>query len=412
MAYEARVAENVEWLEALPEKAIDRPRIDYTLVEEELKNRLRQEMKEVLEEALEHEADEQIGALKYERGVIGRQDYRNGYRSRWLGTSQGTMNLRVPGARDIRLSFTVFEAYKRRWSELDGLLLEAYIGGMGCREVGNRIAKRLGCACSGSTIAKLGRKLEESLGAFKNAPLKDEYEVLVLDGMYVRIKQCGEKKRPVVAVVGVKADGGADLLAVRVCYSENSTEVEGMLRTVKERGVRGVGLKVVTLDGDKGLEAAVYAVYGNVRIQDCVFHRINRLHRNASNKTRGRRMMQEASKAFAEKDMRLQRKALGTFSQRWRAKEPHAVACFESQLERCLEAHQLPPHLRSKASTTGLCENLFSQIRDRTNPVGAFETPLSVERMFFAIVCQKQWINIPGRNRAAPLLQNESPHLS
>jgi len=411
MAYAVRVAENAEWLEVIPEEAVDSPRIDYTVVEEELKNRLRQGMKDILEEALRGEADEQIGALRYERGIVGRQDYRNGYRSRWLGTSLGAVALHVPRARDIRLSFTVFAAYKRRWQELDGLLLEAYIGGMSCRQTGERIAKRLGSACSGSTIAKLGRKLEGSLRAFRNVALKDEYEALILDGMYVRIKQCGEQKRPVVAVVGVKADGKVDLLAVRVCYSENSTEVEGILRDVKERGVRGATLKVVTLDGDKGLEAAVYAVYGNVRIQDCVFHRINRLGRNAQSKVRGRTMMKEASKVFSEKDVRQQRKAADEFCQRWRPKEPHAITCFESKLERCFEVHQLPPHLRSKASTSNLCEGLFRQIRDRTNQVGAFESPLSVELLFFAVVCQKTWINIPGRDSAAPLL-SESPHLS
>lgn len=367
-------------------------------------------MKDLLEGVLEQEADEQLGAVKYERGVIGRQDYRNGYRHRALDTSLGSVQLRVPRARELPLRFTVFEAYRRRWRELDALLLEAYIGGMSCRAVAEGVAQRLGSGCSGSTGAKLIQALEQSLRRFHDTALADEYVALIIDGMYLRIKQCGLKKRPVVVVLGGKADGTTELLAVRVCYSENSAEVQGMLRNLKERGLQGVNLKIVTLDGNQGLEVAVYSVYGHVRIQDCVFHRINRLHRNATSPRRARRMMQEASAAFSQSDPRRQRQALPAFCERWRALEPEAIARFQDRLERSCKVQQLAPALRTRVSTTNLCEDLFKQIRRRTNAVGAFQTPCAVELFVFAVVCQKTWIKIPGRTNATPLLSTKSPH--
>lgn len=412
MTVAIRVAENVEWLEVEREDVFDRPSEAVGVIQEQLKNRIREELKRVLEQVLWAETDEQIGAIRYERGVLGRQDVRNGYRHRWLSTSQGTVELRVPRARKVGLSFTVFEAYRRRWRELDGLLLEAYVGGMSCRGVGQRVANLLGSRWSATTIAKLVKELEASLQAFRHHSLRDEYEALIVDGMYVRLRQCGKQKRPVVAILGIKADGTIDLLGLRVCYSENSMEVEGILRDLKERGLTGCRLKMVTIDGDQGLESAIHAVYGHVRIQDCVFHKINRLHQNAESKKRGRKMMSEASVAFAKTNIRVQRKALLKFCDKWRSEEPQAVKCFEHQLERCFEVHQLPPKLRSKASTTNLCEGLFKQIRARTNKVGAFESPMALELFVFAIVCQKTWINIPGRLPAGPLLQSESPHSS
>jgi transposase-like protein len=405
MAYEVSVAENIECLEVYAEEDLDQPRLDPMVVETQLKNQVRQQMKEMLETALEWERDEQVQAVRYERGVLGRQDYRNGYRARSLCTTLGTVDLRVPRGRKP-LSFSVFEGYQRRWRELDALLLEAYLGGMSCRAVGARVAPLLGRRWSGATIAKLCDRLVEKLKEFKHQRLADEYVALVLDGMYVRIRQCGEKKRPVVAVIGVRADGRVDLLALRVCYSENSTEVEGLLRSVKDRGLQGVNLELVALDGDKGLESAVLAVYGNVRIQDCRFHRINRLHRNARGKKRARRMMQEASEAFREQDHRTQRRQLSQFCDRWREREPEAIARFEDRLDRCFEVSALPPHLRSRVSTTNLCEGLFRQIRARTDRIGAFETPRAVELFIYAIVCQKEWIQIPGRKTATPLLSN------
>lgn len=412
MTVAVRVAENVDWLEVEAGDVFDRPKETVGAIQEQLKNRVREELKRVLEQILNAEADEQIGAVRYERGVLGRQDVRNGHRERWLSTSLGTMALQVPRARKVRLSFTVFEAYRRRWRELDGLLLEAYIGGMSCRGVGQRMASVLGNRWSATTIAKLVKELEASLQAFRRHSLRDEYEALIVDGMYVRLRQCGKQKRPVVAVLGIKADGTIELLGLRVCYSENSVEVEGILRDLKERGLTGCHLKMVTIDGDKGLESAIHGVYGQVRIQDCVFHKINRLYQNAEGKKRGRQMMTEASQAFAEGDVRKQRKALRKFCDKWRSEEPRAIQRFEHHLERCFEVHQLPPELRSKASTTNLCEGLFKQIRARTNKVGAFESPMAVELFVFAIVCQKTWINIPGRLPAGPLIQLESPHYS
>jgi putative transposase len=404
MAYGVNVVENIDWLEVYDGEEFDQPRSDPHQIQEQLKNQMQHQLKHTLEEALEWERDLHVQALRYERGTAGRQDYRNGYRQRDLSTTMGSVTLRVPRCRQP-IDYATFDVYQRRWQDLDALLLEAHIGGMSCRDVGDRIAKLLGRRWCGATIAALKDRLTERLKSFRNMPLKDEYVALVVDGMYVGIRQCLERKRPVVAVIGVKADGSVDLLAFRVCYTENSTEVEGLLGNIKERGVRGHNLQVVTIDGDKGLEAAVYAVYGQVRIQDCVFHRINRIYQNATAKTRGKKMMTEASEAFSESNPRTQRRMLKDFCDKWREKEPKAVERFEHNLQRCFEAQVLPPAARARATTSGLCEGLFSQIRDRINAIGFFETPMAVELYIFAIVAQKKWIGIPGRSQAAPLLE-------
>ena len=403
MAHEVNVAENIEWLEVYGSEEFDRPRQLPGMIEAQLKNQVRQQMKETLETALEWERDEHIQAVRYERGVLERRDYRNGYRFRSLSTTMGTVDLKVPRAR-MPMEFSVFESYQRRWQELDALLLEAHIGGMSCRKAGERLAVLLGRKWSGTTIAALKTRLIENLKQFKHQPLKDEYVGLILDGMYVGIRQCGQRKRPVIAVIGVRKDGSAELLAMRVCYSENSMEVAGLLRDVKERGVSGVNLELVTVDGDKGLTAAVHEVYGNVRVQDCIFHKINRLYRHAKGKKRAKRMMKEASKAFNHADTRKQRRELRGFCQRWRDKEQDAIANFENGLERCFEVNTLPPNIRSRCSTTSLCEGLFGQLRDRIKQIGAFETPLATELFIYAIVCQKTWIKIPGRKPGGPLL--------
>lgn len=404
MPHTVNIPENTELLEVYAGDGFDAPRIDPDTAQQHLKNQFRQYLKEHLELVLEQEALEQLQAQWYERDALDRQDYRNGYRERSIATTLGVIDLQVPRARSLSLSFSVFEAYQRRWREVDALLMEAYIGGMSCRTAARRLGAILGIELSGATVAGLISKLEDSLLQFRSAPLKDEYVALVIDGMYVRIKQCMEPKRPVVAVIGIKANGEEVLLSFRVCYSENSVEVQGILHDLKSRGLRGAHLEVVTLDGNQGLESAVRSVFGLVRIQDCIFHRINRLHRHAQSKNRARCMMKEASEAFALSDARLRRRALKAFSDRWREKEPKAIERFEHQLQRCFEVDVLPPHLRSKASTTSLCECLFGQLRKRIKQIGAFETPRATELFVLANIRQKQWISVPGLPAQSPLL--------
>ncbi|MCK5528680.1 MAG: IS256 family transposase [Kiritimatiellae bacterium] len=411
MTYKVNIIENVDLLEADNDNIFDQKPTDIYQIQEHIKNQLKINIKVTLEKIAQQEADEQIGALRYERGSTTRIDSRNGTRNRNVSTSMGSFDIKVPRARSIPLTFSVFEKYKRKWRELDQILLDSHIGGLSCRDAGGRLAKLLGGEFSGATIAKLKDALAENLKKFKHEPLNDEYMAIVLDGMFVRIKQCDGVKRPLVVAIGIKANGDEVLLGMRVCYSENGTEVSALLRSIKERGVRGVHLEVITIDGDKGLEAGVTSVYGTVRIQSCTFHKMNRLHSNAVSKKRGKIMMKEAAVIFKEENIRKQKQDLKDFGAKWTEKEPRSIRLFEKDLHRCFEVNILPKELRRKASTSGRCEGFFQQLRKRIKSIGAFETPQAVELYVYGITCQKKWLHIPGRSINDPLLY-KSTHSS
>lgn len=405
MTYRLNLPENADTWELLPADVYDQPRIDPGLAQAFLRARLQQEAKSVLENVLLSEAEEQLAAAQYERLPGVRVDVRNGYRTRSLMGPFGVIELKVPRARQLALTFSVFEAYQRRWREVDALLLEAHLGGLSSRAAGRRLARLLGAACSATTITRLSQTLDQRLGEFQTQPLQDVYTALILDGMYLRIRGLGSSKRPLVAVLGIRPEGKVELVALRLCYSENSVEVEGLLRSLRQRGLTGAQLRLVTLDGDKGLEAAVLNVWGHVRLQDCVFHRIHRIKQNARNRYRARSMMKEASAAFAQRDPAERRRALDAFVERWQTDEPKAASCFAHQLHRCFEVDAIPAPLRSMLTTTSMLEGLFSQLRVRLNPIGALQSPRAAERFALAAVLRMTWISIPGMKPDRPLLE-------
>ncbi len=403
--YRWNLHENCHAMEHRLTGIFDQGVLDPEQAQRHLRERLRNEAKQMLETTLLHEADEQLAAVRYQRSAS-RLDQRNGYRKRNLTGLFGEVTLRVPRARHIGLEFSVFAAYERRWREVDALLLEAFVAGASSRKTGAQLARLLGTRLSATTIANLTRALDEQLGAFHTSPIQDQYAGLIVDGMYMTIRGLGPTKRPLIAVAGITGEGRIDLLALRVCYSENSAEVEGLLRNLKSRGLTGSRLRLVSLDGDKGLECAVLSVWGHVRIQECVFHRIHRLKRNARNPLRARSMMKQAAEIFRESDPKKRTGKIAGFQERWAASEPRAVTCFMRQIHRSFEANHLPAKIRTLMTTTSVIEGFFSQLRRRLRRIGALQRSRAAEKWALACAMRINGIHLPGIQPQRPILKS------
>ena len=114
----------------------------------------------VLEQLMEFEVTNRIGADKYERAE-GRATDRNGYRERPLHTLLATLDLRVPKLRQA----TYFPAFlePRRFTEqaLPAVIQEAWIGGMSTRKVDDLVQALGMTGISKSQVSALCRDIDE-----------------------------------------------------------------------------------------------------------------------------------------------------------------------------------------------------------------------------------------------------------
>ena len=83
-------------------------------------------LREVLQEVLEQEMTDTLGAEKGERSP-GRLGYRSGYYDRALVTRVGKLELRIPQDRQGNFSTQIFERYQRSEKALVSALAEMYI---------------------------------------------------------------------------------------------------------------------------------------------------------------------------------------------------------------------------------------------------------------------------------------------
>ena len=149
---------------------------------------LRPIVRTVIQEFLEAEMSEAIGAQKGER-VKGRSGYRSGYYPRSLITRVGKLELRVPQDRHGRFSTEIFERYQRSEKALVAALTEMYIQGVSTRKVKAISEELCGHSFSASAISGFNKKLDEELGRFSRRQLDCEYPYLILDARYEKVRE-------------------------------------------------------------------------------------------------------------------------------------------------------------------------------------------------------------------------------
>ena len=114
------------------------------LIQNNLKDLVRDSVEETLNALLDHEADELVRAGKYER-TGDRKGYRSGHYERNFGTTSGEVKLRVPKLKGIQFETAIIERYKRRECSVENREIRRRTRAIGAFSDGNS-ALMLVCA--------------------------------------------------------------------------------------------------------------------------------------------------------------------------------------------------------------------------------------------------------------------------
>lgn len=216
---------------------------------------LRTLIQQVVQQVLEAEMEEALGALKGER-TPDRLGYRSGDYSRTLMTRVGKLELRVPQDRQGRFRTEVFERYQRSEKALVGALAEMYVQGVSTRKVKAITEELCGHEFSASTISRINQSLDGELEKFASRQLEEEYPYLVLAARYEKVRDEGVIRSQAVRVaIGISWDGRRCVRAVELANRESQSSWKQFLEGIRKRGLNGV-LFVVS-DDHMGLRKAI-----------------------------------------------------------------------------------------------------------------------------------------------------------
>ena len=236
---------------------------------------IRDSVRVALQELINLEATERIGAAPYERSDD-RTAERNGHRPRVLTTKAGDVELRIPKLRKGSFFPIILEPRRRIDQALYAVVTEVYVHGISTRNVDDLVEAMGGAGISKSEVSRICAGLDETVGAFRTRALDHvEFPYIYLDATYLHVRNAPGKggqvvSMAVVVATGVTATGEREILGLDVGDSEDEVFWRGFLLSLKQRGLAGV--RLVISDQHSGLVKALRRAFQGVAHQRCRVH--------------------------------------------------------------------------------------------------------------------------------------------
>jgi transposase-like protein len=391
--------------------ANDHRRLDAELAQEVLLDDsgfLRQIVERVLQELLESEMTEHVGAAPYERSAT-RTGQRNGYKPRTLRTRVGTLNLAVPQDREGTFSTRLFARYQRNEKALVLALMEMYVEGVSTRKVKEITEELCGTSFSKSLVSSLAGGLDAELGAWRSRPLKGEaYPYLFVDARYEKARVDHKVvSQGVLVVSAVKDDGMREILAVEVADTESEATYQELFRSLKGRGLKGVEL--VTSDDHEGLKAAIFRHFQGASHQRCQVHYQRNLLGTVGAAKR-KELASDLKTVFAAPEREMALGLASSVAEKWRGKgQPKVAEHLEEHIEDCLTCLAFPESHRGRIRTTNGLERLNQEIKRRTRVVRIFPNREACLRLVTALAVEQSEEWLTGR-RYLDMREHEERH--
>jgi transposase-like protein len=360
------------------------------LLEEEGLDFLRESLTWVVQQLMEAEVSELVGAAHGERAPEARLTHRNGYRQRPWATRAGEIELAIPKLRRGSYFPSFLEPRRRSEQALVSVVQEAYVAGVSTRKV-DQVVESLGLRISKSEVSRICEGLDEQVTAFRGRPLEGRYPYLWLDAKVEKVRDGGRVVRKcLVLAYGVHESGYREVIALDVGEAETEAFWRSFLRSLVERGLTGVQL--VISDAHAGLKKAIGQVLG-CPWQRCSVHFLREALGHA------RREQQPMLAAllrplFNAETGEAARALLGEALERLGKPLPKVAALLEEAEEDLLAFYGFPAEHWAKLRSTNPLERVNREIGRRTDVVGIFPNDRSLIRLAASIVIEQndEWL--------------------
>ena len=352
---------------------------------------LKELVRAVMQEMLEAEMTDALGAAKGERSD-GRLGYRSGYYGRTLITRVGKLELRVPQDRDGRFSTELFERYQRSERALVTSLAEMYVQGVSTRKVKTITEELCGHSFSASSISAINKRLDEGLAVFAKRPLAEPFPYLIVDARYERVREAGiVASQAVLIAIGIDWNGRRQILAVEMANRESRSSWKDFLVQMKARGLHGV--EFIVADDHAGLRAAIREVVPEAAYQRCYVHflrnALDHLPRKHSDDC-----LQELRWLYDRRDLAEAKADLAAWLTKWSGRYEKLTDWVEETIEETFTYYRLPRQHHKHLKSSNMLERLNEEIKRRTYVVRIFPNAESCLRLVraLAIETHENWI--------------------
>jgi putative transposase len=350
-------------------------------------------MEKILNQVLQAQATEAIGALPYERSES-RRGLRNGLRDRGLETRVGSLRLSVPQFRKGTLSTSLWERYQRSEMALLVAMMEMVVNGVSTRKVTKITEELCGASFSKSTVSELCKSLDPLVDEWNERPL-GQYPFILMDAIVIKVRTGGRVvSRSVMVATGISLEGYREILGLKIGDSESHQGWSEYLDWLKQRGLKGVDYLVS--DHHQGLVKAIQERFQGATWQRCQAHFTKNIL-DATPKALKSEVKANLRSIFTAPDSKTARALLNVTLSAYEDRAPKAMETLENGFDDAIAVLALPDNYRRKLRTTNIQERLNQEIRRRERVIRIFPNERSAIRLIGAVLMEKDEEWITGR---------------
>ena len=238
---------------------------------EDIQDALKDLLGGTIKEMMEAEMDDHLGYQKSERSDS--DDYRNGYKSKRVNSSYGSMDIDVPQDRKSTFEPQIVKKRQKDISDIDQKIISMYAKGMTTRQISETIEDIYGFETSEGFISDVTDKILPQIEDWQNRPLDEVYPILYIDAIHYSVRDNGViRKLAAYVILGINTEGKKEVLSITVGDNESSKYWLSVLNELKNRGVKNI--LIICADGLSGIKEAIAAAFPKTEYQRCIVHQV------------------------------------------------------------------------------------------------------------------------------------------
>jgi len=374
---------------------------------------------DMLQKALEIEVETFIDRHSSVRDEEGRRlVVRNGHSpERKIVTGAGQLEVRTPRVDDrildrydqSRFQSSLIPPYLRRTKNIDELIPVLYLKGISTGDFTEALECILGkevIGFSADNVVRLKQVWQKDYEDWVKRDLSAaRYVYIWADGVYFNVR-LEDERQCILVIIGARADGTKELLAVEDGFRESKESWLSILRDLKRRGLTK-SPKLAVGDGALGFWAALSEEYPSTGHQLCWVHKtanvLDKLPKSLQPKAKT--MLHNIYRAPTRMDAHV---AFDVFIKEFEAKYPKAVDCLSIHREDLLHFYDYPAEQWQHLRSTNVIESTFATVRLRTKRTKGCGSRIATLTMVFKLTqsAEKRWTRLRGYAKIEHVLNN------
>ena len=182
---------------------------------EDIQEALKDLLGGTIKEMMEAEMDDHLGYEKSQRSDS--DDYRNGYKTKRVNSSYGTMEIEVPQDRRSSFEPKVVQKRQKDISDIDSKIISMYAKGMTTGQISETIEDIYGFDVSKGFISDVTDKLLPQIEDWQNRPLDEIYPIVYIDAIHYSVRDKRViRKLAAYVILGINTEGKKEVLSINV----------------------------------------------------------------------------------------------------------------------------------------------------------------------------------------------------